>query len=108
MTESCKDYTSIASMNRLVNKYPNLRNIYYGWGKDVNTDRPDKLPDNPMGVLTDVWKTINRMNNGTYLVAADTQRILDIYHKRWLNNNHWKVLESGNIEGTPYHVLEKK
>jgi hypothetical protein len=108
MTETLWDCAYIPAFARLLIKYPRLKNIYYGWGDGANTDKPSTPPDDPMNVLTNVWKTINYMKPGTYMIAARNERILNIYYRRWLKNNQWKLLESGVMFGdTPYHIMRK-
>lgn len=93
---------------RLVKKYPRLKNICYGWGEDYNTSKPDFIVDNPLKVLNDVWRNVNCLPIGYYIVAARDQKTLNIYHRRWLSNPKWIIKESGVICGdTPFLVLNK-
>lgn len=107
-TEPFRDYDHIDILKQLVKKYPNIRNVYYGWGDDIETDKPDFPVNNPMKVLTNVWKDINNLPVGYYMVAARSQKILNTYHRRWLSNPKWIYMESGIIENhTPFLVLNK-
>jgi hypothetical protein len=107
VTEPFRD-CDIDVLNQLVKKYPDIRNIAYGWGDVISTDKPDFPVNNPMKVLTNVWKDINNLPVGYYMVAARDQRTLNIYYRRWLCNPKWKYLESGIIDGhTPFLVLNK-
>lgn len=108
MTEALEDCDYIPAIAGLLAKYPTLKNIYYGWGEGVITDKPETPPDNPMNVLTNVWKVINHLDTGTYMIAARNKRILKIYYKRWLKNKHWKLLDWGVVnDDTPFYIMKK-
>ena len=107
MTEDFGDYSHYDEIKELVTKYPTIRNVSYGWGKTANTDKPDFNVKYPLKVLLDVWNNINLLDSGTYMFAADNQRILNIYYKRWLANPKWMFLERGVLMDCPYVILRK-
>ena len=101
------DYFHADELQELVKKYPTVMNVYYGWGKLADTDKPDFNVKYPLKVLFNVWNNINQLNTGTYMFAADNQRILNIYYKRWLANPKWMFLERGILLECPYVILKK-
>ena len=108
-TENCSDFDNPFPIQNLALRYPHLKNIWYGWACCETTERPPFMVKNAVNVLNDIWKSITRMDEGTYLIAADTKRILNIYHRRWLTKkNGFTVLESGQILSTYYVVVQKE
>ena len=108
MLEPFGEWSPLRHLRQLAKKYPNIKNIYYGWGDVYTTDKPDFAVLYPFYVLRDVWKHINLLPAGYYMVCADSQRILNIYHRRWLSNPKWIYVESGWLTETkPYLILKK-
>ncbi len=107
MTEGFDD-CQMLTMRRLSEKYPTIQNIYYGWGECIDTSKPNFSVADPLKVLNDVWKNINQLNTGVYMVAALDQRTMNIYYKRWLCNPKWVFLESGFFGvAAPFIIFRK-
>ena len=61
MTESLNG-TRIREVRNLALRYPNLKNVWYGWSCNSATQKPPFVVKNAITVLNDIWNNITSLD----------------------------------------------
>ncbi len=100
---------TLPSMQYVVKRHPEIRNLFYKWDSCHGSELPLFKVDNAFCVFNDIWRHINDIQVGEYIIIANDPRTMHVY-ERMLNRSTppWQILNRGLIyDVQPYLIIRK-